>query len=85
MRTLTYDIYTKDGAFIENVSSFKKAQEAKKNGYTIKERMIEMVERLFFDCYKGDELVKTVTLNKEREEMVKNGYTVKPRLAWIEG
>ena len=84
MRKLTYDIFTKNGTFVKNVSSYEKMNELKENGYQVKEKMVDMGERLFYDIYENDKLVKTVTLNSERDKALDNGYTVKPRLAWVE-
>lgn len=84
MRKLTYDIFTKNGTFVKNVTSYEKMNELKENGYQVKEKMVDMRERLFYDIYENDKLVKSVTLNAERDEALDNGYTVKPRLAWVE-
>lgn len=84
MRKLTYDIFTKNGTFVKNVSSYEKMNELKENGYQVKEKMVDMGERLFYDIYENDKLVKSVTLNAERDKALDNGYTVKPRLAWVE-
>ena len=84
MRKLTYDIFDRNGSFVKNVASYGQAQEAKHNGFTVKEKMVEMVERLFFDCYKGDKLVKTVVLNKNRNEAKEQGFKIKNRLEWVE-
>lgn len=44
MRKLTYDVYAKNGNFIENVTTYKEAKEAKVKGYEIKEKVIEIKE-----------------------------------------
>ena len=84
MRKLTYDIYTKN-AFVKNVSSYAEMQEAKEKGYTVKEKLVDMDEVLFFDILdKEKKIVKVVSLLEEMEEAVANGYTAEPRLAWVE-
>ena len=45
MRKLTYDVYAKNGNFIENVTTYKEAKEAKVKGYEVKERMTEIKEK----------------------------------------
>ena len=84
MRKLTYDIFTKNGTFVKNVSSYEKMNELKRNGYLVKEKLVNLGERLFYDIYENDKVIKTVTLNAEKDEALDNGYTVKPRLAWVE-
>jgi len=84
MRKLTYDIFTKNGTFVKNVTSYERMSELKKNGYLVKEKLVTLGERLFYDIYENDKVIKSVTLNAEKDEALDNGYTVKPRLAWVE-
>ena len=83
MRKLTYDIF-KNGTLVKNVTTYSEAVEAKKNGFTVKDKMVEIVERLFIDCYKDGKLVKTVHLNTEKKEAKEAGLEIKYRFEWVE-
>ena len=79
MRKLTYDIYTKNGAWVSNVTTFDLANEAKAKGYEVKEKMRDIKETLVYDCYKDGKLVKTVKLNKDKAEAKMQGFEIKTR------
>lgn len=44
MRTLTYDIFTKNGILVDNTTSFALATRAKEEGYTVKEKLVFVKE-----------------------------------------
>ena len=83
MRKLTYDIF-KNGVFVKNVKTYSEAVEAKKNGFMVKDKMVEAVERLFIDCYKDGKLIKTIHLNTEKKEAKEAGFEIKYRFEWVE-
>lgn len=77
MRKLTYEIFNKEGNKINEVSSYKELEQEKAKGNTFKCKLTEIVERWFFEIYKGDELVKVTTLEREKAQAKKDGYKVK--------
>ena len=44
MRTLTYDIFTKNGILVDNTTSYALATRAKEEGYTVKEKLVFVKE-----------------------------------------
>ena len=43
MRKLTYDIFTKKGAFVMNVTTYAEAEEAKEKGYITKTKLVDIM------------------------------------------
>ena len=76
MRKLVYEIY-KGNEKINEVTSYNEVQEARKQGYTVKDKMVELHERWVNEIYHGDEKIGECTTNKDRKEAIDKGYTVK--------
>lgn len=83
MRKLVY-VATKGNVNIE-LTTYKEAQEAKAQGFTVKEKLIDYVERLYYNrVNEKGEILETTTLTSVAYNWKKNGAKVVSEIRWVE-
>lgn len=82
MRKLMYEIY-KDNMKVAETASYRKMQIAKTEGYTVKEKLVEMKERVIYKRIRNEKEIESSILKSESRKWKNTGDTVKLEMGWV--
>lgn len=82
MRKLMYEIY-KGNMKVAETTSYGKMQIAKTEGYTIKEKLVEMKERVIYKRVRNGKAIESSILKSESRKWKDTGDTVKLEMGWV--
>lgn len=82
MRKLTYEIY--NGSMkVAETASYGKMLKAKAEGYTVKEKLVEMKERVIYKRMRDGKEIESSILKSETKNWKNAGDTISMKMGWV--